>query len=60
LGMENTLLHILAVAALTVGLTFTMFTTIILDHPFGGALRVSSDAFEVVLIEIEGESQSET
>jgi hypothetical protein len=60
LGMENTLLHILAVSALTVGLTFTMFTTIILDHPFGGALRVSSNAFEVVLTEIEGESQSET
>jgi hypothetical protein len=53
LGMENTLLHVLAVVALTVGLTFTMFTTIILDSPFGGPLRVSSNAFEVVLTEIE-------
>jgi hypothetical protein len=59
LGMEDTRLHILAVAALTAGLTFTMFTTIILDHPFGGPLRVSSNAFEVVLTEIEGDSQSE-
>ena len=56
LGMENTLLHVLAVGALTVGLTFTMFTTIILDSPFGGPLRVSSNAFEVVLTEIEGAS----
>lgn len=58
LGMENAWLHILAVATLTAGLTFTMFTTIILDHPFGGALRVSPEAFEVVLTEI-GERQTE-
>jgi hypothetical protein len=56
LGMDSALLHILAVAALTAGLTFTMFTTIILDNPFGGDLRVSPQAFEIVLTEIEGES----
>ena len=59
LGMENTRLHILAVAVLTVCLTFTMFTAIILDHPFGGAIKVTPNAFEVVLTEIEGNSQSE-
>jgi hypothetical protein len=59
LGMESALLHILAVAALTAGITFTMFTTIALDSPFGGDLRVSPDAFEMVLNEIEGDSQAE-
>jgi hypothetical protein len=57
LGMESARLHILAVAALTAGLCFTMFTTIVLDSPFGGDLRVSPDAFERVLTEIEGDSQ---
>ncbi len=57
LGMESARLHILAVGALTAGLSFTMFTTIVLDHPFGGDLRVSPQAFEIVLSEIEGDSQ---
>ena len=52
LGMDSALLHILAVGALTVGITFTMFTTITLDRPFGGDLRVGPDAFEKVLDEI--------
>ena len=56
LGMDSALLHILAVGALTVGITFTMFTTITLDRPFGGDLRVGPDAFEKVLDEIEGGS----
>ena len=59
LGMESARLHILAVAALTAGLTFTMLTTITLDRPFGGDLRVSPDAFEMVLSEIEGDNQPE-
>lgn len=59
LGMESAWLHILAVTALTAGLTLTMFTTIALDRPFGGDLRVSPDAFEILLNEIEGGSQPE-
>jgi hypothetical protein len=59
LGMESARLHIWAVAALTAGLSFTMFTTIVLDSPFGGDLRVSPDAFEMVLSEIEGDGQPE-
>jgi hypothetical protein len=59
LGMESARLHIWAVAALTAGLGFTMFTTIVLDSPFGGDLRVSPDAFEMVLSEIEGDGQPE-
>jgi len=57
--MDSALLYVLAVAVLTAGLTFTMFTTILLDKPFGGDLRVSPKAFEIVLAEIEGESQPE-
>ena len=60
LGMESSLLHVLAVAALTAGLTLTMFTTIALDQPFGGDLRVSPEAFEIVLNEIEADSQPES
>ena len=56
-GMESAWLHILAVAALTLGFAFTLFTIITLDQPFGGDLRVSPDAFEIVLNEIEGDSQ---
>jgi len=59
LGMESAWLHVLAVTALAAGLTFTMFTIIALDHPFGGDLRVNPDAFETVLTEIEGASQPE-
>ena len=60
LGMESALLHILAVAALTAGLSLTMFTTIALDQPFRGDLRVSPEAFETVLNELEGDGQPET
>jgi hypothetical protein len=60
LGMESSLLHILAVAALTAGLTLTMFTTIALDRPFGGDLRVTPEAFEIVLNEIEVDSHPES
>jgi Protein of unknown function (DUF4239) len=56
-GMESARLHILAVAALTLGFAFTMFTIITLDQPFEGDLRVSPEAFEIVLNEIEGDSQ---
>ncbi|HLM78106.1 MAG TPA: hypothetical protein VK361_06935, partial [Rubrobacteraceae bacterium] len=57
LGMESTRLHVLAVAALTAGITFTMFTIFTLDYPFGGDLRVRPDRFELVLADIEGHSQ---
>ncbi len=55
-GMESALLHVFVVGALTACLAFTMFTTITLDQPFGGELRVSPEAFEMVLSEIEGDS----
>ena len=55
-GMESARLHIFAVAALTAGFAFIIFTIISLDQPFGGDLRVTPEAFEVVLNEIEGNS----
>jgi len=35
-----------------------MFTTVILDRPFGGDLRVTPEAFEMVLSEIEADRSS--
>jgi hypothetical protein len=55
-GMESAWLHILAVAALTLGFGFTMFTIFGLDQPFGGDVRVTPEAFETVLNEMEGNS----
>jgi ABC-type transport system involved in cytochrome c biogenesis permease component len=52
LGMESARLHRLAVAALTAGIAFTIFTTIALDQPFAGDLRVGPEDFEMVLNEI--------
>jgi hypothetical protein len=58
LGMESAWLHVLAVAALAAGLTLVMFTTIALDSPFGGDFRLTPEAFETVLSEMESASQS--
>jgi Protein of unknown function (DUF4239) len=55
-GMESAWLHILAVAVLTLGFGFTMFTIFALDQPFGGDVRVTPEAFETVLNEMEGNS----
>jgi hypothetical protein len=60
LGMESARLHILAVAALTAGLSFTVFTTMALDQPFGGDLRVTPNAFETVLSEMESSQPTNT
>ena len=57
LGMESARLHMVAVAALTAGIAFTIFAIVTLDSPFGGELRVNSAAFELVLQEIEGASE---
>ena len=56
LGMNSTRLHVLAIAALTAGITFTIFAILTLDRPFSGELRVNPAAFELVLNDIEGNS----
>ena len=57
-GMESARLHVLAVAALTAGFVLTLFVIIVLDRPFAGDLRVSPEAFKIVLNEIEDDSHS--
>lgn len=59
LGMENARLHRWAVGALTLGITFVLFTIVVLDHPFGGGFRVGPDAFERVLTAMERPSAQE-
>ena len=56
LGMGNTRLHKGAVVTLTAGLTFIIFTIVVLDHPFGGGFRVGPDAFERAQDTMEGTS----
>ena len=46
----------LAVAALTVLVTLILYTDSVLEYPFNDAARVGSDAFELVLRQIEGNS----
>jgi hypothetical protein len=53
-GMKNAWLHAWAVAALTGGVALILFTIVVLDHPFGGDLRLGPDAFELTLDTIEG------
>ena len=54
--MDITRLHVLAVAALTAGITFTIFAILTLDRPFAGELRVNPAAFELILNDTEGNS----
>jgi uncharacterized membrane protein len=48
-GLDNTLVHILMVAALALVLSLSLFTIAALDHPFRGDVRIHPDAFEQVL-----------
>ena len=52
--MKARWLHVLAVAALTVGIPLILFAIFVLDSPFGGDFQVGPDAFELVLGSIEG------
>ncbi len=56
IGMETLWLHMLAVAALTVLVTHILYTDSVLEYPFNDAARVGPDAFELVLRQIEGNS----
>jgi Protein of unknown function (DUF4239) len=53
-GMENRLLHLLAVSVLAGGLAWVLFTIGMIDRPFGTGLRVGPEPFESVLHKIEG------
>ena len=48
-GLENTVVHILMVAALAMILSSSLFTVAALDYPFKGDVRIHPSAFEQVL-----------
>ena len=48
-GLENTVVHILMVAALAMILSLSLFTVAALDYPFKGDVRIHPAAFEQVL-----------
>ena len=48
-GLENTLMHLLMVAALAMIISLSLFTVAALDQPFKGDIRIHPDAFEQVL-----------
>src|SRR5215207_10070322 len=45
-GLENTLVHVLMVAALAMIISLSLFTVAALDYPFKGDIRIHPDAYE--------------
>jgi hypothetical protein len=45
-GLENTLVHLLMVAALALIISLSLFTVAALDHPFNGDIRIHPAAYE--------------
>ena len=58
-GLENTLVHKLMVAALALLISSVLFTIGVFEHPFSGDVRVSREAFELVLERFERSKLSE-
>jgi hypothetical protein len=58
-GLENTLVHSLMVAVLTLVISSVLFTIGVLEHPFSGGVRVSPEPFEFVLERFESSKLSE-
>jgi uncharacterized membrane protein YraQ (UPF0718 family) len=58
-GLENTLVHSLMVAVLTLVISSVLFTIGVLEHPFSGDVRVSPEPFELVLERFESSRLSE-
>lgn len=56
IGVKDTRLHMLGVAALIAGIALVLLTIGILDRPFGTQWRVGPQPFELVLQEFEGTS----
>ena len=54
IGIEDTRLHMLGVAALGAGIALVLCTIFELDRPFGTDFRVGPQPFELVLHQIEG------
>ncbi len=58
-GLENTLVHSLMVAVLTLVISSVLFTIGILEHPFSGDVRVGPEPFELVLERFDSSKLSE-
>jgi hypothetical protein len=58
-GLENTLVHMLMVGALALLISSVLFTIGVLEYPFSGDVRVSPEAFELVLERFERSKLSE-
>ena len=58
-GLENTLVHKLMVGALALLISSVLFSIGVLEYPFSGDVRVSSEAFELVLERFERSKLSE-
>jgi uncharacterized membrane protein YraQ (UPF0718 family) len=57
-GLENSLVHMLMVAALALVISSVLFTIGVLEHPFSGVVRVGPEAFELVLERFESSKLS--
>ena len=53
IGMESSLLHLLAIGAMAFGIALVLFTIAELDRPFASNPPVSPEPFELVLNEME-------
>jgi Protein of unknown function (DUF4239) len=58
-GLENALVHNLMVGALALLISSVLFTIGVLEYPFSGDVRVSPEAFELVLERFERSKLSE-
>jgi protein-S-isoprenylcysteine O-methyltransferase Ste14 len=58
-GLENTLVHSLMVAVLTLVISSVLFTIGVLELPFSGDVRVGPEPFELVLERFESSKLSE-
>jgi hypothetical protein len=58
-GLENTLVHNLMVSALALLISSVLFSIGVLEYPFSGDVRVSPEAFELVLERFERSKLSE-
>ena len=45
-GLQNTLVHLLMVAALALIISISLFTVAALDYPFSGDIRIHPAAYE--------------
>jgi uncharacterized membrane protein YraQ (UPF0718 family) len=58
-GLDNTVIHLLMVAALALIIALVLFTVAELDFPFSGGVRISPEAMEQVLGRFETSSLSD-